>query len=236
MAGTGQFGIALKRCYYRDLGCPQEAAGSQKLPIDGRLSDAKNLVKVDQYLVGFAENNDFDHGIFRFRVPVLKGRLSPDAAAFLSYFLPKGTHITAPLARKTASMLHLAFKGMESDEIYNVLMEQFLEAVAKYDPDYTEKVRLVAECIDEKLSGSKQIRSVELERKLDFECDRYLRLLARRGFLQAVKDKTGRICGWERSGLWPPPAEFFQSGAIGLAYFVQTWFRYYLQRPRMSFE
>ena len=144
--------------------------------------------------------------------------------------------MTAPLARKTARMLHLAFKGMDSDEIYDVLMEQFLEAVARYDPDYTEKVRLVAECIDEKLSGSKQIRVVELERKLDFECDRYLRLLARRGFLAAVKDKTGRICGWERSGLWPPPAEFFQSGAIGLAYFVQTWFRYYLQWPRTGLD
>ena len=106
--------------------------------------------------------------ICRGRAPIFKGRLSADAAAFLSYFQPMGTRMTAPLARKTARMLHLAFKGMDSDEIYDVLMEQFLEAVARYDPDYTEKVRLVAECIDEKLSGSKQIHVVELERKLDF--------------------------------------------------------------------
>jgi hypothetical protein len=28
---------------------------------------------------------------------------------------------------------HLAFKGMDSGEVYDVLMEQFLMAVAKYD-------------------------------------------------------------------------------------------------------
>jgi len=56
-----------------------------------------------------------------------------------------------------------------------------------------------------------------------------LRLLARRGFLVPVKE-NGKISGWTRSGSWPPPAEFFQSGPVGFAYFVSSWFRYYLQQ------
>jgi hypothetical protein len=38
-----------------------------------------------------------------------------------------------------------------------------------------------------------------------------------------------RISGYVRSKIWPPPPEFFEAGAIGVAYFLQTWFRYYLQ-------
>jgi hypothetical protein len=178
----------------------------------------------------FKEYNEFDHDLCRAHIPYWNNKIYPDIAAFLSYFLPKGTPLNRETAKKTASILHLAFKGMDSDEIHSILMSHFLEAVAKYDPDYTTKVRLVVERINE-LSKSKQIHSVELDRQLDFECDRYWRLLARRGFLQAIKnEKTGRICGWERSTSWPPAPEFFQSGAIGLAYYVQTWFRYYLQQ------
>jgi hypothetical protein len=69
----------------------------------------------------------------------------------------------------------------------------------------------------------------DLNRYLEFDSDRYLRLLARRGFLVPVKE-NGKISGWVRSGSWPPPAEFFQSGPVGFAYFVSSWFRYYLQQ------
>ena len=109
-------------------------------------------------------------------------------------------------------------------------MQQFLTAAAKYDPDYTGKIKLVAEVIERELSKYKTIRVVDLNRYLEFDCDRYLRVLARRGLLEAVKAKGGKISGWVRSGLWPPLAEFFTSGPIGFAYYVQTWFRYYLQQ------
>ena len=50
------------------------------------------------------------------------------------------------------------------------------------------------------------------------------------GFLEGVKDgKEKRISGFVRSGNWPPPATFFEGGAIGLAYFLPSWFRYNLQ-------
>jgi len=120
---------------------------------------------------------------------------------------------------------------MDSGEVYDVLMEQFLGAVAKYDPAYTEKVKRVVEVINHELSKSKQIRTGELERYVGYDSHRYLRLLTRRGFLTSCKGKDGKVSAWIRSpGHWPPPAEFFESGAIGLAYYIQTWFRYYLQQ------
>ena len=53
-------------------------------------------------------------------------------------------------------------------------------------------------------------------------------MLCRRGFLSPVygTGKEKRIAGFERAGTWPPLASFFESGAIGLAYYLQTWFRY----------
>jgi hypothetical protein len=64
---------------------------------------------------------------------------------------------------------------------------------------------------------------------LDFDCHRYIRLLCRRGYLTSAMGENRRVSGYVRSVSWPPPPEFFEQGAIGVAYFVQTWFRYYLQ-------
>src|SRR5206468_712545 len=55
------------------------------------------------------------------------------------------------------------------------------------------------------------------------------RLLARREFLTEAA-KRGEATRYARSANWPPPASFFNSGPIGLAYYLQTWFRYYLQQ------
>jgi len=168
--------------------------------------------------------------ICRGHVPVWKNRINSDSAAFLKYFLPKGSKLNGDSARLLVRSFHLAFKGMDSGEVYDILMEQFLDAVAKYDPEYTEKVKLVVECMNHELSTYKQVRTCDIERHLDIDSNRYLRLLCRRGFLASLKGKDGKISGWVRSGQWPPPAAFFQSGAIGFAYYLQTWFRYYLQQ------
>ena len=167
--------------------------------------------------------------ICRGHVPIWKGEINSDTAEFLKYFLPKGTKLSLIPAKTAVSSLHLAFKGMEGEEVYDVLMQKFLEAVAKYDPDYTQKVKRVVECIDHELSTYKQIRSCDVGRHVDLDCDRYLRLLTRHGFLKTVKGKDGKVSGWIRSECWPPPVSFFKSGSIGLAYYLQTWFRYYLQ-------
>ena len=169
--------------------------------------------------------------ICRGHVPMYRNRVNTETAAFLKYFLPEGLNkVDVPTAQVAVKTFHLAFKGMDSGEVYDVLMEQFLMAVAKYDPQYTEKVKLVVECMENELSNYKQVRTCDLNRHLEFDGDRFLRLLARRGFLAAVKGKNGKICGWVRTGQWPPPAKFFESGVIGFAYYLQTWFRYYLQQ------
>jgi hypothetical protein len=72
---------------------------------------------------------------------------------------------------------------METDEIYDILMAQLIRAIAKYDPKYTEKVKEVVDAIDENLSGIKQIHVAEVNRHVDFDSNRYLRLLCRRGYL-----------------------------------------------------
>jgi hypothetical protein len=73
-------------------------------------------------------------------------------------------------------------------------------------------------------------RVVDANRRLEFDCDRHLRFLARKHFLEAVKGKDGKISGWKRSAIWPPPPEFFKIRPIGFAHFIQTWFRYYVQQ------
>jgi hypothetical protein len=118
---------------------------------------------------------------------------------------------------------------METEEIYDVLMEQLIRVIHKYDPAYTDKVKLVVEIINHELSQRKQFSLADLNRHLEFDSHRCLGLLCRRGFLQGVKDGAQKIVGFRRAASWPPAAQFFQNGAIGVAYYIQKWFRFYLQ-------
>jgi len=72
---------------------------------------------------------------------------------------------------------------METEEIDDVLMAQLLRAVAKYDPKYTEKVQVVVEALDEKLPQCGQFTLSDINRHVEFDCNRYLRLLCRHGYL-----------------------------------------------------
>ena len=203
-----------------DLGCRYAAsAGQEKEDLLLELCQAFHPYLM-KYLTMICQNH----------VPTWGNKINSDTAAFLKYFLLKGVVLDRPTAQTVVSGFHLAFKGMETEEVYDVLMEQFLAAVAKYDPAYTEKVKQVVECMEDELSRYKQVRAVDLNRHVEFDSDRILRLLARRGFLTAVKGKGGKIAGRKRTGSWPPPAEFFKSGVIGFAYYIQTWFRYDLQQ------
>ena len=81
-------------------------------------------------------------------------------------------------------------KGMATDEIYDVLMEQLVTAIRKYDPEYKEKVKLVVEAIDrDGLRKRKQFTLDDVNRRLDFDGNRYVRMLSRRDFLEAVKGR-----------------------------------------------
>ena len=131
---------------------------------------------------------------------------------------------------KAGRNLHLAFKNKEADEIYDIFMELFIAAVNKYDPNYTEKVKLVVGVINGKLRKRKRFVVADVNRFLDLDSNKYVRMLCRRGFLVPVKEREdGPVTGFERTGTWPPPASFFEGGAIGVAYYLQNNFRYYLQ-------
>ena len=83
--------------------------------------------------------------------------------------------------------------------------------------------------IDGKLRKRKRFVVADVNRYLDLDSNRYVRMLCRRGFLVAVKEREdGPVAGFERSAIWPP-ASFFEQGAIGVAYYLQNNFRYYLQ-------
>ncbi len=65
-------------------------------------------------------------------------------------------------------------------------MEQLLRAIRKYDYAYKEKVKQVVEVIREQFFRRKQFSTVDVNRHLDFDADRYLRMLVRRGHLETV--------------------------------------------------
>jgi hypothetical protein len=118
-------------------------------------------------------------------VPV-RGRGAPinqDIKPFLLYFLPKGQTLDWPNMVRIVKGFHLAFKGIETDEIYDILMEQMVSTIKGYDPAYTEKVKRLVEVIQNELSTRKQFSFADVNRHLDFDCNRYIRLLGRRGFL-----------------------------------------------------
>ena len=117
--------------------------------------------------------------------------ISKDVVPFLMYFLPKGKDLNRVSASIVARHFHLAFKGMETEEVYDILMEQLVRAVNQYDPFYTEKVKKVVEVINNGLSKRAQFTVADVNVYLDADCSRYLRLLCRRGLFSS-HGKTGR--------------------------------------------
>jgi hypothetical protein len=118
---------------------------------------------------------------------------------------------------------------MEIEEVYDILMEQLISALNGYDPNYKAKVKLVVETIENELSKQKQLRATDINRHLEFDCTRHLRMLARAGFIEVVPVKWPAQPEFKRLGTWPPTAAFFEGTPIGVAYYVQRWFRFGLQ-------
>ena len=110
-------------------------------------------------------------------------RVNKDVEPFIRYFLPKGTPVNKSTLLTAVRHLHLAFKGMDTEEVYDVLMEQLLDVIQRYDPRYTEKVKLIVEVIDRELSKQKQFSTADVNRYLGLDSNRYLRMLCRPGLV-----------------------------------------------------
>jgi hypothetical protein len=65
-----------------------------------------------------------------------------DVLPFLMFFLPKGQKPGHGNLSKAAKTLHLAFKGMETEEVYDILMTHLISAINGYDPHHKRKVKL----------------------------------------------------------------------------------------------
>ena len=132
--------------------------------------------------------------ICRGHVPV-RGRgengmpVNQDIQPFLLYFLPKGQRLDGHTMNQIVKHFHLAFKGMETAEIYDILMAQLVATIQGYDPTYTDKVKLLVEAIDHGLSQRKQFSFADVNRHLDFDCNRCIRLLGRLGFLSSAPQR-----------------------------------------------
>lgn len=91
--------------------------------------------------------------IFDGRVPSWGPRVNKDVEPFIKFFLPKSEPVTRAALTTVCRHFHLAVKGMDTDEVYEVLMIQLLTAIARYDPAYTEKVKLLTEAINTLISN-----------------------------------------------------------------------------------
>lgn len=152
-------------------------------------------------------------------------KVNRDVEPFIRYFLPKGEVLNRANMSKVVRHFHLAFKDMNTGEVYDILMEQ-LATLNGYDPEYKDKVKLAVEAINE-LSKQQQFSAADVNRHLEFDCARHLRLLARSGFLEMVPGREEKgLSDYIRLAAWPPPGDFFEGPPIGVAYYVQRWFRY----------
>lgn len=171
--------------------------------------------------------------IIKGTIPALNTKAGNESVAFLKNLIPAGSKIKLNKANLTpiCRTLHLAFKGLTTDEIYDTLVMCLMRAINKYDPTYTDKIIKICKVIDEKSTKKQKqpfdfdINTISVE--LGFDCTSSIRLLATKGFISSVKNNKGRVIGYKKKE-WPPKKEFFESGPIAFIYFVPQYFRYYL--------
>lgn len=191
------------------------------------------LLRLMEYFHGYLMK--YLHMIVRGNMPPIKSAAGRDTVVFLKTLVPKTMDkqtISRPVLQNVCKTLHLAFKQMTCDDIYDILVLCLMRAVDKYDPTYTDKVRRVHETINEsfpKRRGKSTIEftAAEITSRLGFDSTGCIRLLVRKGFLSSVAGPKKKITGYKRLS-WPPPKSFFESGPVGLTYFIQMYFRYYL--------
>lgn len=173
------------------------------------------------------------HGyVFKYTDLIVRGHLpahnyNGDTRRFLKYFLPATDTPSKESFSKVAKHLHLAFPQQTPTDVYDILNTLLLRCVKKYDPNYVDKVRDVVKLIQK--SKKKYFTIEEISKKVKFDPTGAIRLLARKGYIKGVRGIGKKLLGYKITKEWPPSKEFLSSGPVGFVYFIQTWFRYYLQ-------
>ena len=166
-------------------------------------------------------------------LPFRGGEVNPDARLLLQCFIP-GQSLSKVSLGQACRTLHLAFKGMDTGEVYDSLIFCLIKAISRYDPDYHKKVQWVAKAIDKEFHAKRHIDIKNLSETIGEpgysvdDCTRFLRLLSKHGFLAPIAEGANQVVAYRRTAAWPPPGSFFQSGSVGVSYFVTKWFRYFL--------
>lgn len=218
-------------------------AAKWTLPKEGEFND---LAVVNQAGIDYANLPDglkketklleivmFFHGyVFKYTDLIVRGHLpvhnyNSDTRRFLKYFLPADATVDRAAFSKAAKHLHLAFPQQSPTDVYDILNTLLLRCVKKYDPNYVDKVRDVVKIIQK--SKAKHLTVDSIVKKVKFDPTGAIRLLARKGYIIAVRGAGKKLIGYKTTKAWPPSQEFLSSGPVGFVYFIQTWFRYYLQ-------
>lgn len=208
---------------FNDLGVVNQSGIDYAGLPDGQVKEDK-LLEIVKCFHGY---------VFKYTDLIIRGHLpthnyNGDTRRFLKYFLPATNSPDKAAFAKAAKHLHLAFPQHTATEVYDILNTLLLRCVKKYDPNYVIKVRDLVKIII-KLTKKKYFTVEEIAKKVPFEPTGAIRLLARKGFIKAVRGKQKKLIGYKVTKAWPPSKEFLSSGPVGFVYVVQTWFRYYLQ-------
>ena len=160
-------------------------------------------------------------------IPFRGGQVNKDTELMLRCFVPKGKAINRVTLGQACRTLHLAFKGYDQGEVYDVLMMQMVRAINGWDPKYHEKIQAVVKFLDGKFEYERFVSREVVDKNLGLDCTRYVRVLVKRGYL--VEAGTKGVLPGVRPAAWPPPEEFLQpTKPVGLVYYATKWSRYYL--------
>jgi hypothetical protein len=154
--------------------------------------------------------------------------VNKDTHLLLRCFIPREQASNRATLGAACRTLHLAFKGMDADEVYDQLMICLVKAIKRYDPHYSNKVKATVEVLDGVLKPRKKFTTAEVSSHLGQDAASYLRVLVKRGYLLSGVGTVRGESQYQRSELWPVPDSLFANGAVGLSYVASKWFRYYL--------
>jgi hypothetical protein len=150
-----------------------------------------------------------------------------DASKMMWNLLPKSVPSSPASLAKVCRTMHLAFKTLTTDEVYDVMVMCFLRACHLYDPGYHDKIKQVCEVLNGK-AVRRQFTAGDITPLVGFDAARHVRLLVGKGYLEAILGEKRKVSGYKKSKTWPPPPSFFQSGPVGFAYFATKWFRFFV--------
>jgi len=157
-------------------------------------------------------------------IPPANSRAGKDAKQLLKTLAPRGSASSPEQINASCKMLHLAFKGQSTEEIYDTLAFCFMRAARRYDPYYSDKTKKVCEEVN---ALPKQFNKEQLQERIDFDPTGILRALVRKNFLASITDKK-KVVGYTTGSAWPPPSSYFKSGPVGFVYMHQQRFRYFV--------